>query len=399
MANGNLHAPLIDLLTLGLWAVAFMRHREGTWQSQTRSVRALDLSLAISAAAVISLEALGLLKDGNVSESLWQVRHLLLLPVRASLLMRALDGTEAELRTIARLLIALAVVKSLVGIYFLYGVVYPMGGDVEYTTSHTDTLLFVPVLAMFFNRLVERFSVRALLNGLPWFAIVALGLVCNDRRLAYVCLACAAVATLALTPSTRLKRALLRATLCVAPFMPPYLLAGWSSTGGHFFFVARLFRSLVAGDPNQGRQADYRDLENLNVLFTWKSNAIVPYGFGHKMQVLFPLPDISRWFPSWQYHPHNQYLWLLAIAGPVGFTLIVLPQIVTLYLATRAHRQSARLVERTALLTALAIVISFFCQVYGDMGSISWTVTWMAALAAAVAGKLGRVSIPAGGSR
>ena len=37
--------------------------------------------------------------------------------------------------------------RPLCGIYFIYFVLRPSGGYVEYTTSHSDTMLFVPVVA------------------------------------------------------------------------------------------------------------------------------------------------------------------------------------------------------------------------------------------------------------
>ncbi|MBK7863670.1 MAG: hypothetical protein IPJ65_34710 [Archangiaceae bacterium] len=387
-----LRAPVIDLLTVGLWVVALVRSRRATgeagWQSQTPGVRVLEVMLLVSAGTVLLLDGIGAVRGGNMSEGLWQLRHLLLFPVRCALLLRALDGTVRELKVVGALLVAVGVVKALIGIWFLYRVVYAQGRDVEFTTSHTDTLLFVPLLAMFFAQLVERFSWRHLWRSLPWVAIVAFGMVCNDRRLAYVCLAFSGLATLALTPNTRFKRAMVQVAACVAPIMPFYLLAGWTSQGGKLFWLARLVRSVVQGDPNQGNQADYRDLENLDVLFTWSNNKLLPYGFGHKMQQIFPLPDISPWFPAWEYHPHNQYLWLLTIAGPVGFTLMMMPQVVTAFLCARVYRASGDKTVRVAMLTGVGIVISFFCQVWGDMGTLSWTVTWMAALAAAFAAKL-----------
>ncbi len=396
---GALRAPLVDILTLGLWVMSLVRSKDKSWVSQTRSVRALDVALGVSAATVIGLDLLGVARGGNMAESFWQLRHLLLFPLRCALLLRALDGTLAELKAVAVLLIGVGVLKSLVGIYFLYGVVFPAGEYVEFTTSHTDTLLFVPLLAMFLNLLVERWSPRLFLRSMIWVPIVAFGMVCNDRRLAYVCLAFAMVATFALSGRTKFKRSVIRGALFVAPFVPFYVAAGWTSTGGRLFWAARLAKSVIYGDPNQGNQPDYRDLENLNVLFTWANNALLPYGFGHKMQVLFPLPDISTYFPSWEYHPHNQYLWILALAGPIGFSLIFMPQVLGLYLCTRAYKASTTLYERVAMLTGIATLIAFFCQVWGDMGTLSWTVTWMAALACAFGAKValrtGAVAPPA----
>jgi hypothetical protein len=125
----------------------------------------------------------------------------------------------------------------------------------------------------------------------------------------------------------------------------------------------------------------------LNVLYTWSTSPIIPNGYGHKFGLLFPLPDISNFMPTWQYHPHNQYMWTMAIGGPIGFTVLMLPHVVTLYLAARTYRYAQHLWVRVAMLTCIGTVISVFSQWYGDMGALSWTVSWMAAMCAALASK------------
>ncbi len=387
---GFLRLPLVDLLTILLVGAAIVRRRDATYVSHAPTVRPLNYALFISAGAVVGLDVLGTLQGGNFNESLWQLRQTLMFPLRTVLLLRAFDGTDRELKNIARAIIVVAVFKALIGIYYVHSFIRPNGYEIEFTTSHTDTLLFIPLLALYFNLLVERVRWKLILDGLVWLPIVIYGLVLNDRRLAYVCLGIAVIATMALSPPTMFKRLLLRAAVIAAPFLPPYVLLGWSSTGGSLFWGARLVRSLIVGDPNQGAQPDYRDIENVNVLFAWANNALIPYGFGHKMGKLFELPDISSAMPTWEYHPHNQYLWFMAIGGPIGFTLMMLPHVVAIYLCARTYAVAKEddLWVRVWCLTGIGIVASFFCQMYGDMGTLSWTPSWMAALAAALASKL-----------
>jgi hypothetical protein len=385
---GILRLPLLDLMTLVLWALSAMRRDEPGFMSRTGIVRPLKLALLASALAVLGLDMLGTVQGGDFNESLWQLRQTLLYPLRTLVLLRAFDATVRDIRMVMRGLIFIAVVKSLIGIYFIHFVVRPIGGDVEFTTSHSDSMLFVPVLAWYFNELIERFNPRTLFRGMFWVPIVTYGMICNDRRLAYVSLAIAVLISLILAPNTRFKVALLRTVGFGLPVFIPYVLLGWDSTGGALFGPARLARSIIAGDPAQAGHADYRDVENVNVLYSWSQNPIVPSGFGHKMLQLFPLPDISSAMPMWQFHPHNQYLWFFAIGGPVGFTLMILPQALTLYLYARTYRFATEPTARAWCLTGMAIIAAFYAQMYGDMGTLSFTPSWMAALAAAMAGKL-----------
>ncbi|MBL8954130.1 MAG: hypothetical protein JNK82_25360 [Myxococcaceae bacterium] len=385
---GPLRLPMIDMLVVVLALAAVVKRRDPTFVSQTPGVRPLNAALLVSALTVIGLDVLGGVQGGNMNESLWQMRHSLLFPLRALILIRAFDGTDRELKNLVRLIIVAGVLKAMVGIFYVYTWIKPYGREIEFTTSHTDTLLFVPLLAIFFNMLVERVRGRMLVEGLIWVPIVTYGMILNDRRLAYVCLGVAVIITMLMSPPTAFKRLLMRGAVISAPFVPPYLLIGWGSDSG-IFFGAKLLKSLVVGDPDQGAQPDYRDLENANVLFTWFTHGkVIPWGFGHEMKQFFPLPDISSAMPTWLYHPHNQYLWLLTIGGPVGFTLIMLPQLVTIYLFARTYRVATDFWVRVWCLTGIAIVAAFFNQVFGDMGTLSWTPSWMAALCAALASKL-----------
>src|SRR5437868_3307925 len=83
----------------------------------------------LGAACAVVLVLVGAVQGGSVDESLWQVRHMVLLPVRAVLVIWALDGTDVELRTVGRLLVAAALVKAGLGLWLFY-VVAPAAGVV-----------------------------------------------------------------------------------------------------------------------------------------------------------------------------------------------------------------------------------------------------------------------------
>lgn len=385
---GFLRAPLVDVMTLMLFALSMARHPRDGWAGTQPTVRAMHMALWASAGCAVALMVLGAVQGGDTNEMLWQARHVVMFPVRAVVVMRALDCTNDELKMIGKLAVVAALVKAVVGLWFFYVVAPASGIELEFTTSHTDTLLFVPVLAMFLAKALEAKSLKAAVAGLPWAALVFWGMVANDRRVSYVSLCIGAVVMLVMSNATPMKRVLGRALLLAAPVIPFYVLAGWATDGKGLFFPVGILKSLVVGDTRHEGSVDYRDLENLDVLQTWSQHQLLPAGFGHKFDLLFPLPDISGWFTTWQFHPHNSYLWFMTIGGPVGFTLIFLPQVATLYLAARAYRHATDPTQRIALLTAIVTVIAFFNQVWGDMGTLSWTVSWTAAVAAAVSAKL-----------
>jgi O-antigen ligase len=279
-----------------------------------------------------------------------------------------------------------AVVKSLCGIYFIYGVVRPDNLFVEYTTSHSDTLLYVAVLAGLVAYFFERPRASTLRKALWWLPIVLLGMKLNDRRLAYVSLGGSLLAIYALQPNTWLKRRIFQLVMVALPVAVLYVSVGWNRGEG-LFAPAQMVKSLIVGDPTAAG-ADYRDIENADVISTWADHALVPLGFGHKFHEPVKLPDISRVMPTYQFHPHNQLLWMWAIGGVLGFTLMFAPWVVGLFLAARAHRFSKEPFVRASALTCIALIIAHLNQVYGDMGTRTHFGSVLGGLAVAVAAKL-----------
>ena len=384
----GVEATVLALLLVGAWRKASRAKQVDL--PGTPSVGLLSFLLVLQLAAVVALELWGLARGGHFNESLWQLRQLLLFPLMGFLFLQAISGRTEELLLLARLLVAAALVKAVTGIYFVYAIARPMGVEVEFTTSHSDTLLFVPVLAMAAALLYESPRLKALWHLPLWVPLVALGMHYNGRRLAYVALAASALTLLALLPRSRLKRLTLQAAVLLAPLALLYVAVGWKQPaleGGAFWGPARLVKSLVKGNPRQVG-ADYRDMENFNVLYTWSENAFVPLGFGHRFEEAIALPDISFVMPTYQYHPHNSVLWLWAIGGLFGFSALFLPVVAMVFFAARTFPLASTSADRVALLTALSFVVTFLLQCWGDMAIRSYFSSMGLALSLAVISKL-----------
>jgi hypothetical protein len=384
-----LRLPLIDMVFIGLLVLRAWRRSKGETIDEhgVAPVRGLNRALLVSIGAVLALDVLGTATGGDFNESLWQLRHLLLFPVVTLLFLGSLKGTETELRTIGKILIASAVVKALCGIYFIWAIVKPQGLWVEFTTSHSDTLLYAAVVAGYVAYFFEKPRWSVIRGAMVWMPIVLYGMKLNDRRLAYVSIAFALIAIYVLQPNTWIKRRIFQFFVLGLPIFTLYLAMGWNRGDDGIWKIAGIVRSLLEGDKTAAG-ADYRDIENADVISTWSDHAFAPLGFGHKFYEPIRLPDISHIMPTYQYHPHNQLLWMWAIGGPLGFTLMFAPWVVGLFLAARAHRWLRRPYERAAALTCIALTIAHFNQVYGDMGTRSHFGSILGALAVAVAAKL-----------
>lgn len=385
---GALRLPMADLAVLMLLGVGIWRRATKSTIDQgiLPSARPLNRLLAISAGTVLVLELFGLATGGNANESLWQLRHLLLLPLTAFLFSMALKGDGSDYKWIAGVMVAAAVWKSLVGVYVIEVLARQRGVFPEFATSHSDTLNYVAVLMMAVAMLFERGDRRFLGKALLYVPIVVLGMITNDRRIAYVSLAFCFILVLAMTRASPLKRFLLRAAVVLSPLFLVYTVAGWNSTSG-VFGLAQFVKSLIKGDQSQAGY-DYRDIENFDLLGTWADYPIFGSGFGHVFHEPVKLPDISFIMPTYQYHPHNSILWLWSVGGVIGFSGIFLWLAGTVYLAARSYRFAASPTDRAAALVIICMLIAHLNQCFGDMGTRNYFGTFLCGVAVALASKL-----------
>ena len=379
-----LRVPGLDVMVLVLLGVALYRRiTRSTIDARAPSVRTLGVLLVLQVLTVVLLDAWGVSQGGDFNESLWQLRQLLLLPMFTFFFLYALPGTAADLKMIAKVAIVAACIKSVIGIYFLH---FQATMAVEFTTSHSDTLLFIPLLAMQIAWFFERPGRKTARDAIKWVPIVVWGMVANDRRLGYVALLGCFICILLMNPWGPAKRSVLRFLLLASPLIVAYTAVGWNSRSP-LFGGAQLVKSLIKGDQAQAG-ADYRDIENFDVLYTWSDNPVLPLGFGHKFEEPVKLPDISFAMPTYQFHPHNTILWMWAIGGVLGFTGMFAALVVGVFLAARVYRFSKTSLDRVAALTAICMIIVHLNQCFGDMGTRSYFGSMGCALALAVMSKM-----------
>jgi len=231
----------------------------------------------------------------------------------------------------------------------------------------------------------ERRTLGSSLFALGAIPIAMVGMIINNRRLAYVELALSFIAILWIVPWTAPKRALARATIALLPVMAAYTAVGWSSSSKAFRPV-QIARSVISSDNDRSTQT--RDIENFNLYFTLKQSPLLGQGFGHEYTEISRADDISVVFAQYRYIPHNSLLGLWAFGGLLGFTAIWLPLIAAVFLARRSYLRATRPQDRTAALMVVSTVIVYMVQAYGDMGLQSWEGAFVLGAALAVVGKL-----------
>jgi hypothetical protein len=384
---GPLRFAAIDLLILALLGLlvfrkAMKRDQDGPVSVQTASCLVPSLLLALG--GVVFMEAWGLARGGDVKNSLWQIRHLLFMPLLAFLFQASFRG-PADHRKLGAIILFAGLLKALFSIHVYETVYRPLNEKPHYITTHSDSLLYASATVLVLARWHERRDATSWLLVLGALPLLGLGMYTNNRRLVYVSIAAALLVIYSVIPRTAVKRAITRGLMLMLPLIPLYVAVGWNSTDKLFRPVQTL-RSMA--DANSNRSTATREVENYNLYVTLRPNPLMGTGFGHMYVEEIQADDISQFFAQYRFIPHNSLLGLWAFGGVLGFTALWMPLLVAVYLAVRSHRHARHPDDRAAALTIIAVIIAYAVQAYGDMGVQSWMSVFLVATALAVSGKL-----------
>jgi O-antigen ligase len=313
---------------------------------------------------------------------LWQGIRWLYLPVVYALMRQALRGMQ-DAPTVAKLLFGVGLFRA--GEAILFRSWYPSVDVLPHATTHADTVLFVVCLAILGAALLElpskqTFRLALVLSPLFLWAIKA-----NNRRLAYAELALIAVVFWLLTPWRPLKRRVARVLVALSLPILLYVGAGWNSSSGVFGPVQK-FRSML--DSKADSSTLWRDLENFNLVFTFRDNPLLGLGFGRPFEQKIQLPDVTAHYELEPYVPHNSVVGLWAYGGLLGFAVLWAVFPVGFFFTVRAYRWSRTPLERVTALGAAAVQVCYLVQGYADLGFGSWGPLFTLATAYALVGKI-----------
>jgi hypothetical protein len=378
----------LDLILVYLFFIAGIRSLTGSridGPDRAGAAGPMGWFAGLSLAGAAWMWAYGMARgDADVANSLWQVQRVVYLPALVFLFRRAFRG-PVDTFALGKVIVSAACLKALLAIYIRATVPPPPGEPtLLYATTHADSMLFAVALCSVLALLVHRQGKKVLLLAAVVPLLIA-GMVANGRRLAWVELAAGVGTVAALTRWSPAKRAALRAAVAASPLFLVYAIAGWSS-GSAFFKPVHTLRSVV--DSKADPSTLWRDLENYNLFFTLRHNAIFGTGYGHGYVETISLPDVSSAYALYRFLPHNSILGLWAYGGLVGFTALWTMVVVGVFLAARAYRYAVTVADRTAALTAVSIIVVYLVYCYGDLGLGTWASVFMVAPAFAIVSKL-----------
>jgi hypothetical protein len=330
---------------------------------------------------LVALCANGWRSGGDMQMAKNQVQSFVLLLLVAYLLAVGLRGMR-DYRILGALIVAAGCIKSLMAGW----VYYTIEPHPAFATTHGDSMVFVAAATVVIALFAERPNLRTATLCLAVVPLLFVGMIANNRRLAWVELAATIFALYVISRRTRLKVLVTRTVVLALPLILGYVAAGWNSKSPVFAPV-QLFRSVEDADAEETRSTLFRDLENFDLIVTLRYNPLVGAGFGRPYNEAVTLDNISA-FKEYRFLPHNSVLGLWGFCGVIGFTGLMMPLVVGLFFSARSYSWAHSSGERIAAFTALAFVVIYLIHAWGDIGFAERKSIFLVSTALAVAARL-----------
>lgn len=361
----------------------------------------MDVAILLSVATIAFGLIWGLIRGGSAYWAYYQLVSLLTALLFGVLLLASVS-TPADVRALGATIVAAAVVRGGLALFFYFAFVRGTEQYFPHMTSHDDSPLFVSAIVIL--------ACWALMRArwLTWIAIVfpmvvlLAAIKTNNRRVAWIELATSIVFFYLLLPSGRLRRRVNRWSLAIVPLLAIYVLVGWGRPGS-------LFAPLRAFDSTAGKNEDSstmaRNEENVNVVLTFIQHPVLGSGWGQ------PMIRASSFFANfgggfdemYPYTPHNSLAAVVAFSGLVGQFGILLVVPVAAFLGARACRLATTRADRAATIATVCCLPVWGIQAYADIGLQSLTNGLLLSVLMAVAGRVavwtGAWPTPAGARR
>ena len=382
--NLPIKIPPIDFVILGLSLVAFR-----SAGAKANRARSFDRAVYVCLASLLLPISWGLLTGGDPRQVFWQMHQLMMVPVLTLVFSWALRMPR-DLRGLGQAVVAAALYRALMAVIFRFVIVPDLPVKPAHMTTHSDTMLFVLGLVIFLSNFLEKRTLKDFVYLLGFGGFLALAILINNRRLAYVTFAVSVVILYVIFPPGRAKRVVNYVLLASLPLLVTYLAVGWESSST-VFKPARSVATMFGA--NEDTSSETRNIENYNLIQTWKHNPILGTGWGHEYDEVNVAYSIAEAFPQYRYIPHNSALGLWAFTGLVGASGVWSIFSIGVFFGVRTYRAAKKPEHRTAAAAAVCMILAYVIQAYGDMGFASWT---GAILMAASLSAVNRLSVAVG---
>ncbi len=308
----------------------------------------------------------GLANGGNRVIALWEVRAIFYLPLMLFLTGNLIE-TRSQLNTLVWVATLALFAKGVAGVWYVHDVLKWELEGVERIAEHAMSIHFNFFFVLLIAAWLYRDSATRRFTMILMAPYVLFSLIANFRRAGFLTLGIAiGLIVLLLYIENRRLFYLIAPTSALA--LVAYLVVFWNNQGP-LGILARAVRSVI-GQPSARDAASniYRDLENINIMFTIRTSPLTGIGFGNKFYMLVPMPDIS-FFEWWEYITHNSIMWVWMKIGVIGFYSLMLLLALTMVYGARMVRLMPRGQLRGFALAATLYIFTHFVYAYVDM---SW---------------------------
>jgi hypothetical protein len=349
---------------------------------------ALDAAVAVSLSSVALTFLWGWMRGGSAYQAYYQLWRFLLALLMGVMLHSVIRG-KRDLRALGLTLLAAALVRGTLVIYFYWAVLPTLGGTIpSYMTTHDDSLLFVAAILVVVSRVITH---GGALNALGAFLVSAhqmYAMVLNNRRLVWIELILALGLVYLLLPPRGWRRRVNRWLPVVAPLLLLYVVIGWGREEAIFEPVRAV--STAGSSSDSSSLARQEEIRNLLYTLSIAGNPLLGTGWGvaysEATSVYTHFGGVGFW--QYAYLPHNSLLGVAVFSGLVGLFGIWLVVPVSALLAMRGYLKATHPTDRAAALTALCILSPYGVQCYGDIGFQSLTCSLILAVAMATAARV-----------
>lgn len=380
------------LLVVRVYRVLIGRSRdtEGSLAPASPMLWAFGAALVGIGVAVVA----GVIQGGDFQDAKVQVQAFLQLIGVAYLLSVSLRG-PGDYRSLGTMIVFAAFIKAVLAVWLraILPPEYPdsMGvmRELEYVTSHGDSIVFAAASAALFGPLFHQPSRRHVAVFFLVMPILIAGIWANDRRIAWVEVGLVLATFIVMNPGSIFTRRFARMVVLMSPILAVYTLVGWQSASRVFAPIG-LIRNIVQAERVDGsldRSTLFRDLENFNLVYTFSMNPVVGIGFGRRFQTAVEEDELTD-FSDYGFLPHNSVMGIWAFSGVVGFTGIFSTIIVGFFLAARAHARALTAGQAMSAAAAIGLLLSYLVQLWADIGFTEAPTIFVVGIALAIAAQM-----------
>lgn len=386
---GFLFLSGMEYMLIYLVAVTVFRNLTGSKidaRGRVPTPRPLVKLAYVSLAGSLFTWVYGLATGGDFSKSLWQLEKVIYVPIVFLLCHQGFQGKRDHL-VLGKVLVTAALLRAGLAVYIVefVGKRDPVTGEslLAHATSHHDSMLFASAVLLLILTAIERADKRALQRLLLLMPFLVWGMLANNRRMVWVQIGLVLFTLFLVTPSSPVKRKLVRTFFALTPVLIGYVIVGWNSSA-KVFGPVQTARSVI--EPETDASSLWREIENYDILFTFRHAPFFGLGYGHPFWEIIPLPAVP--YDLEFFVPHNSILGTWAFAGLLGFTTLTLLWGAGVFFAMRAYYATKSPRHRVMAMLSTGTVIIYMIQCYGDMGLGAWTGVFLLGPSLALAGKL-----------